>query len=69
MGRLRETLTKHLKPKGAIGRAAVARLGRNYKSRTFEKIAESAGKEYGSKEAGRRVAGAIYWKKVRARGR
>jgi hypothetical protein len=54
-----------LKPKGARGRAMVKKLGRNYKSGNFEKIARKAAKEYGSKEAGKRVAGAIFWKKVR----
>ncbi len=56
------------KPKGALGLAAVKRLGRNYKTGTFAKIASSAAKEYGSKEAGNRVAASIYWKKVKARG-
>jgi len=34
------------------------------KGKNFSKIAESAGKKYGSKEAGKRVAGAIL-KKLR----
>jgi hypothetical protein len=32
------------------------------KGKTFSKIASKAGKKYGSKEAGKRVAGAIFWK-------
>jgi len=55
----------HMRPKGARGRAAVERLGRDYKTGGFDKIAAKAGKEYGSAEEGRRVAGAIYQKMVR----
>lgn len=58
-----------MKPKGARGRAAVKRLGRTYKTGKFEEIAKKAAKEYGSKEIGKRVAAAIYWKKVKARGK
>lgn len=32
------------------------------KGKNFDKIANKAAKEYGSKEAGDRVAGAIFWK-------
>lgn len=55
------------KPKGARGRAAVKRLGRTYKTGTFSKISKAAAKKYGSKAAGQRVAGAIYWKQVAKR--
>ena len=51
---------RHLKPKGARGKAQVKKLGRNYKTGGFSKIAASAGKKYGSSEAGKRVAGAIF---------
>jgi hypothetical protein len=51
-----------LKPKGAKGRSLVALLGRRYKTGGFSKIENKAGKEYGSKEAGKRVAGAIFQK-------
>lgn len=53
-----------MKPKGAIGKAAVKRLG--YKTTTggFKKIASAASKEYGSKKAGQKVAASIYWKMV-----
>lgn len=51
-----------MKPKGAQGRAAVKRLGRKEKTGGFDKIANKAAKEYGSAEAGRKVAASIYWK-------
>lgn len=54
-----------MKPKGKRGRVAVKRLGRNYKTGTFNKIAKKAAKRYGSAAAGKRVAAAVYWKKVR----
>lgn len=37
------------------------------KGKNFEKIAKSAGKKYGSEEAGKRVAGAIFWKKAKGK--
>lgn len=52
---------RHLTPKGARGRAAVKRLGRSYKTGTFDKIVAKAG----GGEKGRRIAGAVYWSKVR----
>lgn len=44
--------------------AKKARAGKDMgkKGKTFSKIASKAGKKYGSKEAGKRVAGAIFWK-------
>jgi hypothetical protein len=51
-----------MKPKGARGRAAVKRLGRTKKTGGFARIADKAAKEYGSKEAGDKVAASIYWK-------
>lgn len=36
------------------------------KGKNFSKIAKKAGKEYGSKKAGERVAGAIFQKQRRA---
>ncbi len=59
--------SKGRKPRNARAKAAVKRLGRTKVTGNFDKIASSAAKEYGSKEAGNRVAGAIYWKKVKAR--
>jgi len=57
-----------MKPKGKRGMAAVKRLGRNYKTGGFAKIASKASKKYGSKAAGQRVAGAIYQAMVNKRG-
>lgn len=54
-------------PKTKAGKKAVARLGRTKKTGGFAKIATKASKEYGSKEAGKRVAGAIYQKMVAKR--
>lgn len=50
----------HMKPKGAKGVAQVKKLGRKYKTGGFNKIAGKAGKEYGSKTAGKKVAGAVF---------
>jgi hypothetical protein len=49
-------------PKGKRGMAAVKRLGRTKATGGFAKIADKAAKEYGSKEEGAKVAGAIYWR-------
>jgi len=57
------------KPKGARGRAAVKRLGRSKKTGGFAKIAAKAARKYGSKAAGKRVAGAVYWRMVKKRKR
>jgi hypothetical protein len=51
-----------MKPKGNRGKAQVKKLGRNYKTGGFKKIAGKAEKEYGSKEAGKKVAAAIFQK-------
>lgn len=51
-----------MKPKGAKGRAMVAKLGRTKKTGGFAKIANKAAKEYGSVQAGKRVAGSVFWK-------
>ncbi len=58
-----------MKPKGARGRAQVKKLGRTYKTGGFKKIAAKAGKKYGSKAAGKRVAGAIFQKMAKKRGK
>ncbi len=50
----------HLKPKGAAGKAQVARLGRSYKTGGFKKIEAKAAKRYHSTAAGKKVAGAIF---------
>jgi hypothetical protein len=50
----------HMKPKGAAGKAQVKKLGRTFKTGGFAKIEKAAAKEYGSKAAGKRVAGARF---------
>ena len=56
-----------IKPKNKRALASVKRLGRNYSTGNFKKIANAVAKKTGSKEAGAKVAGSIYWKKVKAR--
>lgn len=48
--------------------AKMARSGKDMgkKGKNFDKIAKKAGKEYGSEEAGERVAGAIFQKMRKA---
>lgn len=41
-----------------------ARKGQNVFGGGFQKVASKAAKEYGSVEAGRRVAASVMWKKV-----
>lgn len=53
-----------MKPKGAKGRAMVAKLGRTKKTGGFAKIAAKSG----GGEKGKRIAGAVFWKMARARG-
>lgn len=52
-------------PKTKQGKAMVKKLGRTKKTGGFAKIAKSAAKKYGSKEIGKKVAGAIYQKMVK----
>lgn len=59
--------TPHLKPEGKQGMAQVKKLGRRYKTGGFDKIATKAAKRYGSTEAGKKVAGAIFQKMVKKR--
>lgn len=54
-------------PKTKQGKAQVAKLGRTKKTGGFAKIAKKASKEYGSKEAGKKVAGSIFQKMVKSR--
>lgn len=56
-----------LKPKGKRGRRAVRRLGRNYKTGGFMRIARKAAAKYGSMERGKKVAGKVYWGMVKKR--
>lgn len=51
----------------ASRKTALKRLGRTRPTGNFARIAMKAGKEYGSAAAGKRVAAAVYWKKVRSR--
>ena len=53
----------NFRKKAAAGKD-VGKPGKN-----FNKIAAKAGKEYGSAEAGKKVAGAIFQKMARAKGR
>ncbi len=58
-----------MKPKGKKGMAMVKKLGRTKKTGGFSKIAKKAAKEYGSKKAGKKVAGAIFWKMAHKHGK
>ena len=58
---------KAMTPKTAMGKAQVKKLGRTKKTGGFGKIAKAAGKEYGSKAAGKRVAGAVFQSMARAK--
>lgn len=49
--------------RSAIVKKAVAGKDIGKKGKNFDKIAEKATAKYGSKEAGKRVAGAILFKK------
>ena len=49
-------------PATSKGKAMVAKLGRTKKTGGFAKIAAKAGKKYGSKVAGKKVAASIFWK-------
>lgn len=63
----RKNNMKKVVPKTKQGKIAVKRLGRTKKTGGFAKIAKSVRKKYGSKETGKRVAGAIYWGMVKKR--
>lgn len=56
-------------PKTKKGKAMVKKLGRTKKTGGFAKIAAKAGKEYKSAAAGKKVAGAIFWKMAHGRGK
>ena len=65
------------KPKGKRGLIAVRRLGRNYKTGNFDKIAEKVAESYErrgvpaakAERIGEATAGKLYWKKVNVRRR
>lgn len=50
-----------------IVKKAVA--GKSVYGGNFDKVAKAAAKEYGSKEAGQRVAAAAMWKKAAVKGK
>lgn len=64
---MKKTKPKMTTPKTKQGKAQVAKLGRTKKTGGFAKIAASASKKYGSKAAGKRVAGSIFQKMVAKR--
>lgn len=68
-GNFQDPTTWKLRPKGARGMAQVKRLGRDYKTGGFNKIAAKAAEKYGSAEAGKRVAGAVFQNMARAHAR
>ena len=49
----------------ASRKAALRRVGEKKPTGNFKKIEEKAAEEYGSEEAGRKVAAAVYWRKAR----
>lgn len=51
----------------ASRRTALKRLGRTKPTGNFARIASKAARKYHSAAAGKRVAAAVYWNKVRAR--
>jgi hypothetical protein len=48
--------------RSAIAKKAIKGKDMGKPGKGFEKIAEKAAKKYGSKEAGKKVAGAMFWK-------
>jgi len=58
---MKKVLSKAKAAKEARGGKDMGKKGKN-----FDKIADKAGKEYGSKEAGERVAGAMFQKMRKA---
>ena len=71
MSQREEIMAKKVSRKKSVAmrKAALKRLGRKKATGNFKKIAKKAAKRYGSAEAGKRVAAAIYWKKVKKRKR
>jgi len=58
---------KRLKPKGKKGLTMVKKLGRTFKTGIFDQIARKSARKYGSMLIGKKVAGKIFWKKVKKR--
>jgi hypothetical protein len=67
MGQLDEKKDKPGTAKERSAMAKKARAGKDIgaKGKNFEKIAKSAGKKYGSEEAGKKVAGAVMYGKLK----
>lgn len=63
MGKTRSYMERSYSPKAAAAGKDIGKPGKN-----FSKIASSAAKEYGSKAAGERVAGAVLAKLRAKRG-
>ena len=57
------------KQRSALAKQAVAGEDIGKKGKTFEKVASAAAKQYGSEEAGKRVAAAAMMKARAARGK
>lgn len=53
---------KHLMTKSKAAKEARSGKDMGKKGKNFDKVADKAGKEYGSKEAGERVAGSVFQK-------
>jgi hypothetical protein len=58
-------MAKSAKRSKAMKKVALKRLHRTKATGNFKKIEEKAAKEYGSVEAGKKVAGSQYWKLVK----
>lgn len=54
-----------MKPKGAKGRAMVRKLGRTKKTGGFNKIVKSVEARGGSESSAKKIAGKIFWNKVK----
>jgi hypothetical protein len=67
MGQLDEKKDKPGTAKERSAMAKKAKAGKDIgaKGKNFEKIAKSAGKKYGSEEAGKKVAGAVMYGKLK----
>ena len=60
-------MAKSTKRSKAMRKVALKRVGQKKSTGNFKRIATKAAKKYGSATAGKRVAGKIYWKKVRGK--
>lgn len=63
MSKIKDLMTKSKAAKEARSGKDMGKKGKN-----FDKVAEKAGKEYGSKASGEKVAGAIF-QRMRKRGK